>query len=78
MVEPHYKSRAISYVLAGGVIAAFIGPNLANFSQDWISGYRFAGSYAAVILLYGLSALAISFTVLPRQILPQRSTTLAR
>lgn len=70
VVEPHYKSRAISYVLAGGVIAAFIGPNLANFSQDWISGYRFAGSYAAVILLYGLSALAISFTVLPRQILP--------
>ena len=26
VVESNYKSRAISYVLAGGIIAAFIGP----------------------------------------------------
>ncbi|UCD80428.1 MAG: hypothetical protein JSW26_03085 [Desulfobacterales bacterium] len=28
-----YRSRAISYVMAGGVIAAFAGPNLANWSR---------------------------------------------
>ena len=66
VVEPDYKSRAISYVLAGGILAAFIGPNLANYSQDWMSGARFAGSYAAIIVLYALAAVAISFTVLPK------------
>lgn len=66
VVEPDYKSRAISYVLAGGVIAAFIGPNLANLSQNWITDARFAGSYAAIIGLYALSAIAIAFTVLPK------------
>jgi MFS family permease len=28
-----YRSRAISYVLAGGLVAAFAGPNLAKWSR---------------------------------------------
>lgn len=50
-----YRSRAISWVLVGGVLAAFIGPNLANFNRDLISGYPFAGSYASLIVVYALS-----------------------
>ncbi len=65
VVESSFKSRAISYVLAGGVIAAFIGPNLANLSQNWITDARFAGSYAAIMGLFALSAIAISLAVLP-------------
>ncbi len=60
-VDGAHRSRAISYVLAGGVIAAFVGPNLANHGQHLIEGARFAGSYSFVILLYGLSMLLLSF-----------------
>ncbi len=71
VVEPDYKSRAIAYVMAGGIVAAFVGPNLANASQDWIAAERFAGSYAALVVLYGVSALAVFFTTLPK---PERSS----
>jgi MFS family permease len=46
-----YRSRAISYVLAGGVIAAFTGPNLANWSRQLLP-QEFAGSYACLAGLY--------------------------
>jgi MFS family permease len=49
-----YRSRAIAYVLAGGVLAAFAGPNLANWSKHVLS-VEFAGSYASLIILYFLS-----------------------
>lgn len=46
-----YRSRAISYVLAGGVIAAFAGPNLANWSRHLLTA-EFAGSYACLMGIY--------------------------
>jgi len=57
-----YRSRAISYVLVGGVIAAFAGPNLANWSRYSLSA-EFAGSYACLI---GLYLLAFGFATLLR------------
>jgi len=61
-----FKSRAIAYVLAGGVVAAFIGPNLAKFSKDMIVGVEFAGAYIAVIVVFMLSMLVLSFITIPR------------
>ena len=46
-----YRSRAISYVMAGGVVAAFAGPNLANWSRHLLT-VEFAGSYASLMVLY--------------------------
>jgi len=57
------KSRAISYVMAGGVVAAFVGPNLANFSKDILGQAAFAGSYASLI---GLHILSLSLLMLFR------------
>ena len=56
-----YRSRAISWVLAGGVAAAFVGPNLAAFNRDLIAGFPFAGSYASLLIVYSLSILLASF-----------------
>ena len=56
------RPRAISYVLAGGVIAAFIGPNLANYGQNLIADARFAGSFLFVIGLYAIALLILAFT----------------
>ncbi len=54
-----YRSRAISYVLAGGLIAAFAGPNLAKWSRQLLPA-EFAGSYAILIGIY-LLALGVAF-----------------
>lgn len=66
-VDNEYKSRAISFVLAGGIIAAFIGPNLANITRDIISNATFAGSYASIIVLHILSFVLLFFLDLPTQ-----------
>jgi len=75
-VGDNLKGRAVSFILAGGVIAAFVGPNLANFSRDWVSQAPFAGSYAALIVLYLLSALALGFLHLPKDIEEEDEDTL--
>ncbi|HZZ11236.1 MAG TPA: MFS transporter, partial [Paraburkholderia sp.] len=57
-VGPDVKSRAISTVLTGGVIAAVCGPLLAAWSKDWLAPVAFAGSYALVTGL-GLASVAL-------------------
>ncbi|TMV88985.1 MFS transporter [Thioclava sp. BHET1] len=54
------KARAISYVLAGGLIAALAGPSLANWSRTWLGDPFFAGAYLAVAGLAGVSLLLLS------------------
>lgn len=52
--SPQYHSRAISYVLAGGVLAAIIGPNLANLTRDLLP-VAWTGSFIAVLIIYVLN-----------------------
>ncbi len=52
------RSRAISYVLAGGVLAAFAGPNLAKTTRETF-GAEFSGNYACIALIYCCSLLLI-------------------
>ncbi|HRD98387.1 MAG TPA: MFS transporter [Rubrivivax sp.] len=60
LVQPAYKERAISWVLAGGIAGAFIGPNLASASRGWLA-VPFAGAYLALVGVALLSLLALSF-----------------
>jgi len=60
-----YKPRAISYVMAGGVVAAFTGPNLANWTDGLLDLPQFAGSYAALLGIYALSFLALMLLRVP-------------
>ena len=50
-VDAAHKSRAISTVLAGGVLAAIAGPALATFTRDLIPNVMFAGAYLSVAVL---------------------------
>jgi len=74
VVPEDYRSRAISYVLVGGVIAAFAGPNLANWSRHLLSA-EFAGSYACLIGLYLLALGFASLLQIPKPAVVARSTS---
>ena len=64
-VDKELKSRAVSYIMAGGVVAAFVGPNLANLTRGIITNAPFAGSYGALVSLYVISLVAQAFLKLP-------------
>ena len=54
---PDFRSRAISWVIAGGVVAAVLGPQLAYWPRDWWPP-QFLGSYLAQAAL-GVVALLV-------------------
>lgn len=54
--------KAISFVLVGGVVAAFIGPELAQLSAHWFE-QRFVGSF---LVLAGLILLALVLLLMIR------------
>lgn len=58
---PDYRAAAIAYVMAGGVVAALLGTNLANGTRELLHSAPFAGSYLVLVGLYALSLLAITF-----------------
>jgi MFS family permease len=65
--SPAYREKAVSLVLAGGLIGAVAGPNLANHTKDWLS-VPFAGAYvalAAVALMSMVVMSAVRFAPLP-------------
>ncbi|MFQ5935101.1 MAG: MFS transporter [Acidiferrobacterales bacterium] len=66
VATPAFRARAISLVVAGGVFAAFAGPNLANWTRELFASALFAGSYATLIALYGASVLVLLFLDIPR------------
>jgi MFS family permease len=53
-----YRGKAIAYVLAGGVVAACAGPNLAKWTINWIPRAQFAGSYLGLIGVFAVNLLA--------------------
>jgi len=68
--EPAFKSRAVSWVMAGGVAAALLGPGIAGFSKDLFAPITFAGSYLAIVVLAALSILLLSRLSIPRPAAP--------
>ena len=65
VATPAFRPRAISYVLAGGVVAAIAGPELAKATDDLLGPALFAGSFAAVACLGVLTLLALAFLRIP-------------
>jgi MFS family permease len=57
MVEESHQTKAVSWVLAGGVVAAVLGPMLASIGSE-LSDVTFLGSFLFVTLA-GLAAIAL-------------------
>lgn len=56
-----YKAKAISWVLAGGIAAAVIGPQLVLWTRDLLSPVPFAGAYLSGTLLFAISLIVMTF-----------------
>ncbi len=62
---PEWKSRAISFTLAGGVIAALLGPELAKRTQDLLPQAHFAGSFAMLVVVAIVAFVVLQFIRIP-------------
>lgn len=62
-----FRSRAISFVIAGGIVAAVAGPELAKLTKDWLPA-TFAGGFVAIALLQLVTLLILSAIDLPAPI----------
>lgn len=66
-----YRSKAISFVLAGSIVAALLGPTLARNTAD-LMAVQFAGVYLALIVVYLLVGCIVSFIDIPAPTAEQR------
>ena len=59
LCKPDYREKAVSLVMAGGLIGAIIGPNLAIQTKS-LFGIPFAGAYVALMGVAGVSMAVMS------------------
>jgi MFS family permease len=62
------KSRAISMVMVGGLVAAFAGPEIAKHTRDLFTPYLFLGCYLAAACLPVLVLAVLSFVRIPNPV----------
>ncbi|MSO67887.1 MAG: MFS transporter [Pseudolabrys sp.] len=60
-----YRPKVVSWVLAGGVFAAVIGPQLVIFTKDLLPPYMFAASYLGQSACALIAALVLIFVKVP-------------
>ena len=51
LAPPEQREKAVSWVLAGGLIGAVIGPNLANHTRNLFGGAPYVGTYLALAVV---------------------------
>ena len=64
LAAPDYREKAVSLVLAGGLIGAVAGPNLASRTRNLLE-VPFAGAYLALAVVALLSMLVMAFMTFP-------------
>jgi MFS family permease len=64
--EPAFRPKAISLVMAGGVLAGFLGPQTAKSAVDWLAPVTFAGIYLAMACFSIAIGVVVQFIRIPR------------
>ncbi len=77
LVAPEFKERAISLVLAGGIIGAFAGPNLASATRSLLD-VPFAAAYLSLVIVALLSLAVLSSIRFPQHHAPRAGATSGR
>ncbi len=64
--SPTFRPKAISLVMAGGVVSGLLGPQIATWTRDLFAPVQFAGSFAAIAVLWTVPLLLLAFVRIPR------------
>jgi predicted MFS family arabinose efflux permease len=65
LADEGFRSKAISLVLAGGVVSGVFGPEMARWSRDLFSPVLFAGCFAMIVALQICAAALLTIVRLP-------------
>ena len=63
--SPEFKSRAISLVMSGGIVAALIGPQLATRTIDLLGPVPFVGIYVTIAAIAVLTIAVLALIDIP-------------
>ena len=74
VAKADFKSKAISLVISGGIIAAFTGPALVNYTFD-IHVVPFFGSFVSIVILASLAILILGLIDIPRPSFTERASS---
>jgi MFS family permease len=66
--SPAFRSRAISYVLLGAVVAAIVGPHLVASTKDFAASGAFVASYATLVVLSFAATALVAFINVPKPV----------
>ncbi|MBP1850680.1 MFS family permease [Rhizobium halophytocola] len=69
-----YKAKAISWILAGGIVSAVVGPQLAILLKDFLAPVTFAGVFMGLAPLMLVAIVVLSFLNLPKNTTVQAQT----
>ncbi|WP_018697721.1 MFS transporter [Amorphus coralli] len=69
-----FRPKAISWVLAGGVITGVVGPQTVIFTRDLFSPIPFAGAFAAQAVLCLVAMVILAFVSIPKPVKPTHAT----
>lgn len=72
MATPAFRPKAISYVLAGGLVAAVLGPEIVVRFKDLLAPVPYAGGYMALVVLNIVGVIPLFFLNIPRPVRPRR------
>jgi MFS family permease len=61
-----YRPKVVSWVLAGGIFAAVIGPQIVIFTKDMLPPHLFAASYLGQAVCAAIAALVLQFVKVPQ------------
>lgn len=71
--KPEHKSQAISLIMAGGVLAAVLGPNLSIYSQKVLPSFGYSSAFIGLLILYIVALLLLMQIKIPPLSRTQRS-----
>jgi MFS family permease len=63
--QPGFRPKAISLVMAGGVLAGFMGPMTAKWAVDWLEPLTFAGCYVMMAVFSAAVLLVVQAIRIP-------------
>ncbi|MDR3420487.1 MAG: MFS transporter [Xanthobacteraceae bacterium] len=66
-----FRARAVAWVLAGGIFAAILGPQIVILTKDIWPAYLFAATYLAQSACAFVAAIVLAFLRIPRPAVPR-------